>query len=48
MFIVTMNFTEVSGFLIKSVNMSKLWKLPQSTKQITNMDVMGYREVDFL
>ena len=32
-FHVTMNFTEVSGFLIKSVSVSKLWKLPQSTNR---------------
>ena len=39
-----MNFTEVSGFLLKSISVYKLWKLPLIVyQQITDMDVMGYR-----
>ena len=37
------NFTEVSGFLIKSVSVSL--EIATVHQQITNMDVMGYPEV---
>ena len=41
-----MNFTEVSGFLIKSVSVSfGNYHSPPTDK---NMDAMGYHEVGFL